>query len=320
MRNRTVSQARDARSSRMAALLFCVPVIVPIKTIDRRINFRTHTVPANCCKLTAEVMSVERRVDFGRVAEDYANYRDDVPETVIEQLIERGVPVAGAKIADIGAGTGSFSRLLAKRGAQVFAVEPSPELIAQARRLDALHGAHISYVQATAERTTLPEREFDAVTAVRAWHWFDRPPAIREARSILKNGAYLAVIDSVLLPDKSQAVADTFKVIKKHAPGGQLTPPGAMAENRERRGGFPVHWFAEWEAHGLTLADNWQFEYELDFTPESWRGKVRSLSWMTQFDLPTRNEIDREVAELFRDIGGLKMKIPHSCRVALLKN
>ena len=64
-------------------------------------------------------------------------------------------------------------------------LDPSDNLIAEARRLDGVAGVKIDYVTATAEDTGLPAVVFDVVTAGQCRHWFDGPRAAAEARRLL---------------------------------------------------------------------------------------------------------------------------------------
>ncbi|HZP26396.1 MAG TPA: class I SAM-dependent methyltransferase [Dehalococcoidia bacterium] len=83
----------------------------------------------------------------------------------------------GAKVVDLGAGTGAVTRLLAEAisngsGAEVIAVEPSDSAIEVARRnLENIRGAVVRFVQGGAERlSSLVKRQVDAVFFCNAIH------------------------------------------------------------------------------------------------------------------------------------------------------
>ena len=47
----------------------------------------------------------------------------------------REAKLTGGRVLDVGCGTGKFARVLAERGlAKVWAVDPAPEMLAEARR------------------------------------------------------------------------------------------------------------------------------------------------------------------------------------------
>ena len=95
----------------------------------------------------------------------------------------------GAVFADIGAGTGKFSVLLAERVDTVFAVEPNADMRAQIPPRDNMH-----VLDATAEATGLPDQSVDAVTCAQAFHWFDASRFQAECQRILKPGGRIFVI------------------------------------------------------------------------------------------------------------------------------
>ncbi|MBC7773083.1 MAG: SAM-dependent methyltransferase, partial [Pyrinomonadaceae bacterium] len=65
---------------------------------------------------------------FSDRAEDYKKYRPSYPPDAIDAILDGLGPPASLLAADIGAGTGISSTLLAERGVRVFAVEPNPAM------------------------------------------------------------------------------------------------------------------------------------------------------------------------------------------------
>ena len=119
----------------------------------------------------------------------YAASRPSYPVAAIDAvLVGLGDPAA-LTVADLGAGTGISSRLIAGRGPHVFAIEPNA-----AMRAAAAADGRIAWIDGTAERTTLADRSVDVVTAFQAWHWVDGPLATAEARRVVRPGGRLAVV------------------------------------------------------------------------------------------------------------------------------
>lgn len=254
-------------------------------------------------------------VNFGRAADDYAKYRDPLPDALFDQLAERGIEWKGKSVVDLGSGTGLFTRQLASRGARVTGIEPSLALIGQAVRSDRRYGIDsIQYVNAYAEDFALPGR-YPLFTAVRAWHWFDRVRVIRNLIAHCEPGGHAVVINSVFLPD-SEAAQATFEIVRSHRIA--IGPAGSYAETKERRCGFPVPWFAEWESHSLRVAGEWEHRYTLPFTHEEWCGKIRSVSWMTAADDETRRSV---TGSLLRRLSTLDpiLHVPHKYSVVVLR-
>ena len=93
--------------------------------------------------------------DWGRTAADYARYRDIYPPEFYRAILDRGVGLAGQQVLDIGTGTGVLPRNLYKYGAHWYGVDPSPQQIAEARRLS--DGLDIDYQVCAAEAVEAPD-------------------------------------------------------------------------------------------------------------------------------------------------------------------
>ena len=120
-------------------------------------------------------------------AEDYARYRPGYPADAVDALLQR--LRTGCTVADVGAGTGILSRLLAERGAHVLAVEPNSSM-----RAAATPHANVQWSEGTAEETGLPDASVDLVTMAQAFHWVDVRAAPREFARILRPQGRLAIL------------------------------------------------------------------------------------------------------------------------------
>ncbi|GHV06978.1 methyltransferase [Clostridia bacterium] len=128
---------------------------------------------------------------FTGKAEAYAKARPSYPEAAIDYIASL-IP-KNAVIADIGAGTGKFTVLLAQRGYRVFAVEPNADMRIQlAVTLSPYSNATI--VDGSAETTTLLDKSVDVVTCAQALHWFDPDTFRAECRRISKNDAFVITV------------------------------------------------------------------------------------------------------------------------------
>ena len=113
---------------------------------------------------------------FTGKAEAYAKARPSYPEAAIDYITSLAPP--DAVYADVGAGTGKFTELLAKRGYQLFAVEPNADMQKQLE-ITLSPYPNAKTVVGTAEATTLPNNSVDIITCAQALHWID-PNAFRE--------------------------------------------------------------------------------------------------------------------------------------------
>jgi SAM-dependent methyltransferase len=126
---------------------------------------------------------------FADRAADYVAGRPSYPAAALDALFDGLGDPQDVLAADLGAGTGISSRLLAERGAQVLAVEPNA-----AMREAAEPHPRVEWVAGSAEWTGFGEASIDLVTAFQAFHWFDDAKALREMVRILRPGGRAAVI------------------------------------------------------------------------------------------------------------------------------
>ncbi len=128
---------------------------------------------------------------FSDRARDYALYRPTYPLEAIDAII-RATEMSSSRClsaADIGAGTGISSRLLADRNLHVLAIEPN-----QAMREAAEPHPNIEWRAGTAEHTTLDTASQDLVLCAQAFHWFDAQRALAEFHRILRPRGVLCLL------------------------------------------------------------------------------------------------------------------------------
>lgn len=255
------------------------------------------------------------KVDFGQVANSYARSREDIPIALMESLQLRNFIFEGKKVADIGCGTGALTRKIAMRRADIVGVEPSENLLEQAKILNKVKNFMIPYLKGSAENTGLLDSQYDIVTVMRAWHWFDREKAIREMKRILKKNGTMIVIDSGFLSG-APVVETTYKVLHTFVDSG-LKPAGSKAESRQRINGFPVEWFAEWQAAGLEVRDFYKLKYSVEFTKNEWVERVESISWLAGLDEARRKLALNELSSSLKEEESFT--IPHECNVCILR-
>ena len=123
---------------------------------------------------------------FNEKAEIYQQHRASYPKELIEYLYSAVGFSNASIIADIGSGTGIFSRFLLEKGNHVYCVEPNDDMRSVAEReLGCIVGFYS--VAAPAENTGLKENSIDFITVAQAFHWFDRQLFTLEYRRILKD-------------------------------------------------------------------------------------------------------------------------------------
>lgn len=166
----------------------------------------------------------------------YDSVRPAYPDEAVAALIDaarsrRGVNAPGRdgplRAADIGAGTGKMSELLARAGLLVDAVEPSEAMRAQASSVEG-----VTWHEGLAEETRLPNGAYDIVVFAQSWHWMDPERAGLEAARILAPGGVLAIVwnqMAVSIPwvhrlTRIMRSGDVHRPDKPPTPGGGFAP------------------------------------------------------------------------------------------------
>src|SRR4051812_7132932 len=113
-----------------------------------------------------------RRASFDEHAALYDSVRPSYPDDVLDDVAELGELAAGARIVEIGCGTGQATVPLARRGYRITCVELGADLAAIARRnLAAFPGVEV--VNANFETWEAPAHAFDAAVSFSAFDWLD---------------------------------------------------------------------------------------------------------------------------------------------------
>lgn len=126
---------------------------------------------------------------FSDRVEDYKRFRPSYPAAAIDAILHRLGDPSRLIAADIGAGTGISTRLLADRGVRVLAVEPNA-----AMRSGAEPHARIEWRDGKAERTGLADACVALVVSAQAYHWFEPVAAVREFARVLRRPGRLALM------------------------------------------------------------------------------------------------------------------------------
>ncbi len=118
---------------------------------------------------------------FSERAEAYGKHRPGYPPRAFDELLAELGDASRLVAADIGAGTGISTRLLAERIARVIAVEPNAQM-----RERALPAENVVWAEGTAEATGLPDCSVDVAAAFQAFHWFEASVAFAEFARIAR--------------------------------------------------------------------------------------------------------------------------------------
>ena len=118
------------------------------------------------------------------------------PETfeILDRLI-----VEPRAVLDVGAGTGAVARRLLWCAARVDAVDPSPAMIAEGRRLPRGDDPRLRWIVGPAETAPL-DPPYGLITAGTSLHWMDLGQVIPRFAAALAPGGKLAILEVVETP------------------------------------------------------------------------------------------------------------------------
>ncbi|XP_061580528.1 putative methyltransferase DDB_G0268948 [Cololabis saira] len=129
-------------------------------------------------------------------AGSYWKYRISPSDHLMQQVLdflEMHKGPSFEQAVDVGCGSGQGTLLLAKRFASVMGTDVSPAQLEMA--LQHAIEPNITYRQCGAEDLPLADSSVDLVTAMSAFHWFDRPRFLLEAHRVLKPRGCLALLN-----------------------------------------------------------------------------------------------------------------------------
>jgi len=131
--------------------------------------------------------------DFTDLAKNYINrpaYSQQIILAILKYMDYKSKN--NFKIADIGAGTGKFTKVLADMELDVVAVEPNDEM----RKEGILYtdNFNVQWFKGSGEETHLPSNTFDWVTMASSFHWTDFFKSLPELSRVLKKDGFFTAI------------------------------------------------------------------------------------------------------------------------------
>ena len=189
--------------------------------------------PDNPNRAESEAEAADRLLhgsSFGAAAAAYAEHRPGYAEAAVRWALEPVRDGRPVRVADVGAGTGKLTATLIGLGAEVTAVEPDPQMLAELRRTM----PEVRSVPGSAEEIPLPDASLDAVLAGQAMHWFDMNRALPEIARVLRPGGMLAGLWNVD-DDRVGWVAGLAEMSKRKSSVTLTTWRGSAAKSRQEQ-------------------------------------------------------------------------------------
>jgi SAM-dependent methyltransferase len=167
---------------------------------------------------------------FGTAAADYAEHRPGYAEAAVRWALEPVRAREPIRVLDLGAGTGKLTATLAGLHAEVTAVEPDPDMLAELRR----NLSSVRSLPGSAEEIPLPDGSVDAVLVAQAMHWFDLDRALPEIARVLARSGVLAALWNVD-DDRVGWVADLAAMAKRKSSVTLMRWRDGAARSRQER-------------------------------------------------------------------------------------
>jgi SAM-dependent methyltransferase len=228
---------------------------------------------------------------FDAAADVYEQARPGYPPAAVAWLAEVLGVADGARVAELGAGTGKLTRELAPT-TRVVALEPLAKMRAKLREV--VPGAAV--VGATAEAVPLAPACVDAVVVAQAFHWFDGPGALAEIRRVLRPGGRVGLVWN-MWDDTVPWVAAVHAVIDRVAGDAPRYRTGA--------------WRGAFEATTLfTPLAGTTFEHSQVIDAGTMLGRVASTSFVAAMAAPERDRVLEEVEAVLAGAAG-PLALPH---------
>jgi SAM-dependent methyltransferase len=135
------------------------------------------------------------RARFDAGADGYDAARPVAPPEVFDDLVEQARLASGARVLEIGCGTGQATLPLAERGFSILAVELGANLAEVARRKLAAY-PDVEIVTSSFEDWDPDGELFEAVISFNAFHWLDPDLRFAKSAAVLRPGGSLGVFGS----------------------------------------------------------------------------------------------------------------------------
>jgi ubiquinone/menaquinone biosynthesis C-methylase UbiE len=133
---------------------------------------------------------------FAGTARYYDRFRAPYAPEAFEFIVEACHLGQGVRALDLGCGPGTIAIPLSHWVAEVVAVDPDADMIAEGRGLAAARGRqNIRWLQSRAEEVSMEAGPFQIATIGQAFHWMDRDEVLRKLARLIADGGGLALVN-----------------------------------------------------------------------------------------------------------------------------
>ena len=152
---------------------------------------------------------------FDEAAELYDAVRPGYPDELFNDIVKLTGLGTGAKVVEVGCGTGQATVGFAERGYRLVCVDPGGSLMEVARRK--LEGYAVEFIVSRFE-DWVPSGSFDLVASGTAWHWVDPEVGYGKAAAALGPGGFIALFLNLHPTPYTEFFLDFHTVYRRVAP------------------------------------------------------------------------------------------------------
>jgi len=176
--------------------------------------------------------NVSKNADrFLGFADNYDSYRPTPPTAIIDILKQLAKVQRPKLVVDLGCGTGLSTRIWAHCSDEVLGIEPSDDMLKQAREHTAFLADcnNVKYQKGFSTKIDLPDESVDVVTCSQCLHWMDPKPTFAEVSRVLRPGGVFAAYDHglppIILPEIDAAYRAFMQQVKILIKKYRILPP-----------------------------------------------------------------------------------------------
>lgn len=219
-------------------------------------------------------------------ADEYHQYRWNYSPHAIQDIFKITCIADKTILADIGAGTGIFTQNFIDYVAEVYAIEPNPEMHAIAQeKFSSFKFCHV--ILGNSENTTLVDNSVEIITVAQAIHWFDPGPTLHEFQRILQSQGWLVVIRNHL-PESFYTDALKNLMIQENG-------VASVNSGNPKKQNAPYY-------YGNGNYQLYRYPFPITHNLESFLGSLLSASYTPKAGHPKFSQFRRKAEQLFTQL------------------
>jgi SAM-dependent methyltransferase len=238
---------------------------------------------------------MEPRFTFDQVASLYRASRPDYPDALVDDVVSYANLERNDPVLEVGCGTGQATKSFARRGLQIVAIDPGPEMVRAARETLA-NFDNVELIETTFEAWSAGKALFRLIIAAQSWHWVSPELRFVKAAKVLSCNGSLAVFGNVPV-GLPAALLEQFKEIFLRHTGKWLPAEASYLNNGPLKG-----WFDESGLFGPV--EHQCYPWRWQHTAASYTNLLRTWSYLQMLTLSVREELLAEISKAIDVHGG----------------